>query len=139
MMPAQDEKGSLVLEPGYADLHNRIATNLSLEEKRGKTTIGSWTDGRTWISYTFEIRQPGTFKLQADIAGEKETGITLQLGDQPRTNVELSPSGDFDKFQIADLGTLTIEEAGTYTLEIRPVSELWAPVNLRNISFEPVN
>jgi alpha-L-fucosidase len=29
--------------------------------------------------------------------------------------------------------------AGTYTIELIPVSEGWAPVNLRNISFIPVN
>lgn len=114
-----------------------IATNLQLEQKKGKTNIGSWTDARTWISYTFEIEQPGTFKLQVDVAGEEETEITYKLGDQPKTNVKLKPSGNYSDFQVMDLGTLNIEEAGTYTLEIRAVSEDWAPVNLRNISFKP--
>lgn len=125
-----------MLEPEFADLHNRLGTNLRLEEKDGKTNIGFWTDARAWISYTFEIDQPGTFKIQADIAGDKKSEITLNLGDQPRTNVELNPSGGFSEFQMIDLGNLSIEEAGTYTLEIRAVNENWSPINLRNITLQ---
>lgn len=137
MLPAQDKQGNLVLEPEYADLHNRLGTNLRLEQMKGKTNIGFWTDTRTWISYTFEIRQPGIFDFQADIAAENKSEITLKLGDQPETNVGLNPTGSFNEFRVVNLGTLTIEEAGTYTLEIRPVNKDWSPVNLRNISFKP--
>ena len=137
MLPAQDKKGNLVLDPEFADLHNRLGTNLRLEQKGGKTNIGFWTDARAWISYTFEIDQPGTFELQADVAGEEKSEITLNLGGQPRTNAELVPSGSFSEFQMVDLGTLTIEEAGTYTLEIQALRENWAPVNLRTISLKP--
>ncbi len=136
MLPSQDKKGNLMLEPEFADLHNRLGTNLRLEEKDGKTNIGFWTDARAWISYTFEIDQPGTFKIQADIAGAKKSEITLNLGDQPRTNVELNPSGGFSEFQMIDLGNLSIEEAGTYTLEIRAVNENWSSINLRNITLQ---
>lgn len=137
MLPGQDKNGNLDLEPEYADLHNRIATNLGLEQKKGKTNIGFWTDARTWISYTFEIDQPGTFNVQAEMAGEEATGINLKLGDQPGMDVQLTPSGSYSEFQVADLGTVTIEEAGTYTLEIRAISEGWSPVNLRTVSLKP--
>ncbi|MDF1573146.1 MAG: alpha-L-fucosidase [Bacteroidales bacterium] len=139
MLPGQDKNGNLVLEPEYADLHNRLGTNLSLEQKKGKTNIGNWTDARTWISYTFEIDQPGTFNLQAGMAGEEATGINLKLGDQPGMDVQLTPSGSYSDFQVVDLGTVTIEEPGTYTIEIRAISEGWSPVNLRTVSFKPVN
>ena len=139
MLPAQDKKGNLKLEPEFADLHNRLGTNLRLEQTGGNTNIGFWTDARAWISYTFEINQPGTFKLQADVASEKKSEIALRLGDQPEKNVELNPSGSFNEFQLVDLGTLTIEEAGTHTLEIRAVNDDWSPVNLRTISLKPSN
>jgi alpha-L-fucosidase len=137
MLPAQDKKGNLVLEPEFADLHNRLGTNLRLEQKGVKSNIGFWTDARAWISYTFEIDRPGTFELQAEVAGEKKSKINLKLGDQQQMNAELAPSGSYNEFGIVDLGTLTIEEAGTYTLEIRAIQDDWAPANLRNIIFKP--
>ncbi len=137
MLPAQDKNGNLVLEPEYADLHNRIATNLSLEQKGGEMNIGQWTDARTWISYTFEIEQPGTFDLQADFAGEEKSKISFNIVDQPLTNVEIIPSGSYSNFRMIDLGTLSIKEAGTYTLEIRAISKDWASVNLRNVLLIP--
>lgn len=137
MLPSQDKKGNLVLEPEIADLNNRLGSNLRLEQKNGKTNIGYWTDARTWINYTFDIDQPGTFTIQADVAGEEKSELSYQIGDQPRTNVSLDPSGSFSNFQEIQLGTVTIEKAGTYRLELRPKSENWAPVNLRKISLNP--
>ena len=137
MLPSQDKKGKLVLEPEYADLHNRIATDLRLEYKGGTPSIGYWTDTRTWISYTFEISAPGTFTLQADVAAEEKSQISIQSGEQPQRKVVLDPSGSYDDFRVVDLGTLTFEEAGTYTLEIRPVKEDWSPVNLRDVTLLP--
>ena len=137
LLPKQDKKGNLVLEPEVADLHNRIATNLSLEQKKGKTNIGYWTDARTWISYTFEIDKPGTFDIQAEIAGEEKTGITLKLGDQFQKNVDVDPSGSFSEFNNVNLGMLSIEQAGTYTLEINPIKQDWAPINLRTVALTP--
>ncbi len=137
MLPSQDKKGKLVLLPEFADLHNRIATNLRLERKGGQPSIGYWTDTRTWISYTFEISTPGTFTIQADVAAEEKSQISIQSGEQPQRKVVLDPSGSYDDFRVVDLGTLTFEEAGTYTLEIRPVKEDWSPVNLRDVTLLP--
>jgi alpha-L-fucosidase len=139
MLPAQNKKGHLVLEPEYADLHNRLGTNLRLEQKGGQSNIGFWTDARAWISYTFEINKPGTFKLLAEAAGEKKCEITLNLGDQSRTKIEVNPSGSYSEFQSVDLGTLNIEEVGTHTLEIRAVNKDWSPINLRKISLKIAN
>jgi len=139
MLPAQDKKRNLVLEPEYADLHNRLGTNLRLEKKNGQSNIGFWTDARAWISYTFEITQPGTFELLADVAGEKKCEISLNLGDQSRTKIEVNPSGSYSEFQSVDLGTLNIEEVGTHTLEIRAVNKDWSPINLRKITLKIAN
>ena len=137
LMPTQDKKGNLILKPEFADLHNRMSTKLSLEKKRGISNIGNWTDARTWISYTFKISQPGTFTLHADIAGEEQSEIDYNLEEYPKTSVILKPSGSYNHFLDMDLGSLTIEKAGTYTLEIRPIRDDWAPVNLRAVSLIP--
>ncbi|HYW96078.1 MAG TPA: alpha-L-fucosidase, partial [Bacteroidales bacterium] len=135
LMPDQDTKGNLTLKPEFADLHNKMSTNLSLEQKRGISNIGNWTDARTSISYTFEISQPGTFKLQADVAGIKKTSVAWNVSDQPQTEKELAPTGDYGHFRVTELGSLEIDEPGTYTLEIKAVKKDWNPVNLRNIEL----
>ncbi len=135
LMPNQDKKGNLVLEPEFADLHNKMSTNLSLEQKRGISNIGNWTDARTSISYTFEINQPGTFKLQADIAAVKKTSVAWNVSDQPQTEKELAPTGDYGHFRVTELGSHEMNEPGTYTLEIKAVSDGWNPVNLRNVEL----
>jgi len=137
LLPGQDKKGNLVLEPEYADMNNRYSTHLKLEQQNGKSNIGNWIDKRLWISYTFEINKPGTFNVDADLAAQNKSGLVFNLGGKEKQNVMLNPSGSFSKYQVVNLGTLTFDEPGTYTLEIRPVKEGWSPVKMRNIELKP--
>ena len=137
LLPGQDKKGNLVLEPEYADMNNRYSTHLKLEQQNGKSNIGNWIDKRLWVSYTFEINNPGTFSVDADLAAENKSGLIFNLGDQEKQNVMLNPSGSFSKYQAVILGTLTFDEPGAYTLEIRPVKEDWSPFKMRNITLKP--
>lgn len=137
LLPGQDKKGNLVLEPEYADMNNRYSTHLKLEQQNGKSNIGNWIDNRLWVSYTFEINEPGTFSVDADLAAENKSGLVFNLVDEEKQNVMLNPSGSFSKYQVVNLGNLTFDEPGTYTLEIRPAKEGWSPVKMRNITLKP--
>ena len=138
VMPAQTEDGMLRLEPYFADLHNRLGTNLRLENKGGKSNIGYWTDSRAWVSWTFKINRPGAFKVTADAALPQATTLTWNLSGKPETKAAIEATADYNDFQVRELGTLEIAEPGTYTLELRPVNKDWNPVNLQTVTLVPV-
>jgi alpha-L-fucosidase len=137
ILPRQSKDGGVELEPAFADLHNRLGSQLKLESKSRKTNIGYWTDARAWVGWTFHISQPGTFNVQAEMASEKDTTVTFGLSDQPKTEVALGATEGYDDFQARELGTLEIPAAGTYTLEIQPVKQDWNPINLRSVFLRP--
>jgi alpha-L-fucosidase len=138
VMPKQAKNGQLVLEPDFADLHNRLGTDLRLEGKEGKTNIGYWTDNRTWVSWTFEIKQPGKFTVQAEISAEDESQLMFNVSQQKGQEASLEATEGFSDFQLQELGTLEISEKGIHILEFRPVREGWKPVNLRSVTLVPV-
>ncbi|MFC2091108.1 alpha-L-fucosidase, partial [Bacteroidota bacterium] len=137
IMPRQAKDGKLVMEPEFADLHNRLGTNLRLENKGGKTNIGYWTDTRTWASWTFKVSKAGSFTVQAEIAAEKNSSLNWNLSGQAREKASLKATDGYDDFLLQDLGTLEIGEPGVYTLEFRPVNDDWNPINLRKVILVP--
>jgi alpha-L-fucosidase len=137
LLPGQDKKGNLLLIPEYADMHNRYSTHLKLEQNGGKSNIGNWIDNRLWVGYTFEIDEPGTFTIDADLAAENNSGLVFNLVGKEKQSVMLNSTGSFNKYKTMNLGTLTFEEPGRYTLEITPAEEGWTQFKMRNIILKP--
>jgi alpha-L-fucosidase len=137
IMPRQSADGAVELEPAFADLHNRLGSQLQLESKSRKINIGHWTDARAWVGWTFQISQPATFNVQVEMASEKDSNLTFGLRNQPKTRVALGATEGYGDFQARELGTLEIPATGTYTLELQPVKQEWSPINLRSVSLRP--
>jgi alpha-L-fucosidase len=137
-MPKQSKNGKVELTPDFADLHNRLGSHLQLEKKDGKTYIGNWANPGAWVSCTFRISQPGRFKVQADMASENRSKLSWNLSQQTGTSVSLEETQGFKDYEIREMGTLEISEAGTHTLEFRPVNDGWNPINLRTVRLIPL-
>jgi alpha-L-fucosidase len=137
-MPKQSKNGKVELTPDFADLHNRLGSHLQLEKKDGKTYIGNWANPDAWVSWTFRISQPGRFKVQADMASENRSKLSWNLSQQTGTSVSLEETQGFKDYEIREMGTLEISEAGTHTLEFRPVNDGWNPINLRTVRLIPL-
>jgi alpha-L-fucosidase len=138
VIPKQAKDGKVTIDPGFADLHNRLGTQLEVKEKSGKEYIGNWGNPGAWVSWTFSINTPGSYSIKAEIASEKSSSISWNLANEKRKNSEISATGEFDDFQTMDIGVLEITKPGVHTLEIRPNRDNWNQLNLRSVFLEPV-
>lgn len=139
VLPMQNDKGTVKLSAELADIHNRgYGTHAKLERKNGKQNIGSWTDNRSWIEWTFEIKQSGSFEVIADLSTEAaETKFEVAVGSSKLLAAVASTSG-FEQYKKVSLGQIEVSKAGVHTLQIKPKKGQWQPINLRSVTLEPV-
>lgn len=138
VMPKQNDAGVVKLTPVFADLHNQLGTHLEKQSGDGEDYIGNWSDSRAWVSWTFQIDKPGMFKVKADVSSEGNSPVVFSLNGKSKTEALFSQTSGLNDYQVQDLGVLKIGEAGTYTLELRPVGKKaeWKPVNVRSVMLE---
>lgn len=139
VMPEQTDDGSIELNPDFVDLHQRgYGDKIALGELDGKAIIHQWTEPRAWLSWTFRVAHPGEFEVSAEIAVAEDAALTIGLADGEPQRTELKGSGDDTRLTTQSLGTITIAEAGTFQLEVRPDRDKWSPATLRRITLRPV-
>ena len=139
VLPMQNDKGTVTLSAELADIHNRgYGTHAKLERKNGKQNIGSWTDNRSWIEWTFEIKQSGSFEVIADVSTEAaETKFEVAVGSS-KLLAAVASTGGFEQYKKVSLGQIEVSKAGVHTLQIKPKKGQWQPINLRSVTLEPV-
>ncbi len=117
-----DDSGVVTLAAAAASLHGGLTYRADQEK------IGQWSSVNDWLSWDFEIRQPGSFEIEVS-CGQTEDGSVydIMVGEQKVRNTVLA-SGNHrtPKAQIA--GTLTLTNPGRYTLALKPVSKQGAVV-----------
>jgi alpha-L-fucosidase len=130
--PAADGKVSLPL--WMADIHNQgNRTEARLGENQGKPAIVDWNDQKSYMGWSFEILQPGSYEIIATLEVEKPgVKLKMQIGKESAT-ANLTPGG-----QPVKLGTISITAAGIHELTLRPVPDGWQPVILRSVTLRPV-
>lgn len=138
IMPKQANDGKVKLDPDFADLNNRLGSHLRLEKENEKTHIGNWDNSGAWVSWTFRIDTPGSYKIQAEIASEKSNSIKWNMGVQSESDVSVKGTKGLDDYQIRDLGILEISGPGIQTLEIRPDMNDWNQMNMRSVMLVPL-
>ena len=138
VMPEQSEDGSIELTPAFVDLHNSRSGDekVALDERQGKAIIGQWTHDRAWMSWTFEVKTPGKFKVLAEISAASESNMTFGLRDSDEAEYAVPATGSDFEFQ--QLGEISVVEPGVYHLEFHPVRDKWSPVTLGNVILKPV-
>ena len=135
VLPTQSPDGSLLLSAGKADIHNRMGSDTKLETKDNLPNIGYWTDAQSWVEWEFKIDRPGTFAVTAEIATPADVSrAELKIGEAVLA-ATFSSTGGYDTFQTRQLGTITIDKAGSYALQMRPDRNAWQPINLRFVTL----
>ena len=126
--------GSLVLTPEFAYLHNNEGARQVQVQNADKTAnIGSWTDVNAWVEWPLKISRPGEYEITAELAVEAaQTGFRIGLAGQQQS-VQVATTGGFQTYAERPLGTITIKEAGSYSLQINPEPGQWQPINLRKL------
>ena len=98
--------------------------------------IGLWTDKEAFVEWTFDVKEPGEYKLEAVCSIEaKSSKLTFGIAGGESTTVELKSTGGYDKYKSQRLGAVKFEKTGNVTLRIKPDLEGWKPVNLQNVEL----
>ena len=72
-----------------------------------------------------------------EVAGPAPTQFTFQCGTA-KLSAEVPATGNFDTFQKVELGRITVRETGELTVAIRPNTDGWHAINLRQVILQRV-
>jgi alpha-L-fucosidase len=136
VLPKPSEDGSMELTAEMAYLHNNEgAEQLSFLEERhgGDGYLGRWSDSQAFVEWSFATDKPGTYDVSAELSlKDKKTRFRMGLQGELQS-VEFDSTGGSNKYQQKSIGTIKIETAGEYTLQIKPEKEGWRPMNLKKV------
>lgn len=141
-------------EPDIAPIYIQQASNGSVELKAvdaiiegdtahyesgdGKDNIGSWTNADDTVSWSFAIRQPGTFRVAITYSctsGAAGSQIAVAAADQTLKG-KVRTTGQWTDFVTDELGTLDIAKAGKYTLTVKAnTMPGYAVMNLKAVTL----
>jgi hypothetical protein len=118
--PAGD--GSITLAAHHAVCHGRL---LRYEPQPHKDTVGYWADEKDWCEWKFKATKPGSFKvILLQGCGKGQGGSAVQVVAAGQTlDYTVEDTGHFQNFVERPAGTLKIDKAGEFTLEIRAVKK----------------
>ena len=137
-LPRQANDGTMALMAATADIHTENNSQAAqVEDIGGKSSIGWWTDSRTWVGWKFKMDKPGTYDVVAEIACQSGScKFEVKVGDS-KWQVTPQNTGSYQSFRTYKIGKVEIAKAGTKLLEIRPVRSSWSPINLRSVVLQP--
>jgi len=131
----QDDDSGLVNLAASAAITHGDLRYIPSQEK-----IGRWSNEKDWLSWEFQIHQPGKFKVEVS-CGQTEDGSVYEIavGDQ-KLKSAVSASGDFKKAKAQIAGELNLTKSGSYTLTLTPVSKQGqAVMTLWSVNLVPAN
>jgi arylsulfatase A len=133
----QGTDGTIVMHSRTAEVHG---TMLRYEPLPHKTTLGYWVNVDDYATYEFTVSKPGRFTvevLQGCGKGQGGSEVEVRVGDQKMKFV-VEDTGHFQTFKPRDVGVVTLDKPGRYTLEIRPLKKAAAAVmDVRQVTLKP--
>jgi hypothetical protein len=129
-------------EDGRIRMHARDAVvhgvTLRYEPEPHKDTIGYWTNASEWVSWNFEITEPGAYSLEIlQGCGNGNGGSTVHfaVGGQVLP-VTVQDTGGFQNFVARRVGEFTLGKPGQYVLSVKPVHKAGkAVMDLRAVTL----
>lgn len=115
----QAADGAVLLHARDATVHG---TTVRYEPQPNKNTIGYWTQVDDWVSWEFELTQPGEFKveiLQGCGKGSGGAEVEFAVGEQA-LKATVKDTGGFQNFVPRDIGAFKLVKPGRYTLSVKP-------------------
>ena len=112
---APDAKGLLALPAHYAEIHAKHGQRARPMSKGGRTYIGNWSNPNDQVVWTFELRNPGKFRVEVDAtpASQAAVGQKVQVECGGKKLV-----GKIDAKGVSLSGPLLVA-AGQNTLTVR--------------------
>ncbi len=135
----QAADGTVTLPARTAEVRG---VQLRYEPLPHKNTLGYWTRADDSAAWEFELTKPGTFAvevLQGCGKGSGGSEVEIATGGRKLTFV-VEDTGGFQNFKAREVGTLTFDKPGRYTLTVRPLKKPGlAVMDLRQIVLKPTS
>ena len=125
---------SITLHAHDATVHG---VRLRYEFRPDKNTLGYWSNPRDWVSWDFEVKTPEKFIVVVMQGSPVSKPIQITVAGQA-IDYSTKNTGSYHTFTFLEVGTITIEKPGTYTLCIKPQSPTGPVMDLRQIILLPV-
>ncbi|CAN5343572.1 hypothetical protein BH11PLA2_BH11PLA2_36510 [soil metagenome] len=133
----QGKDGTILLHSNSAEVHGKV---LRYEPQPSKNTLGFWTNKDDYASWEFTVEKTGTFTveiLQGCGKGQGGSEAFVQFGET-KLEFVVEDTGGFQEFKPRDVGTIVIEKAGKFTLELHAKTKAKAAVmDCRQIVLKP--
>ena len=133
----QSDDGSVMLHASTADVFGIM---LRYEPLPHKDTLGYWVRQEDWARFEFTLKRPGRFHLVPHVGCGTNGGSLVHFEVAGQTLPLTVPgTGHFQKFVPQNLGIVTLDKPGRYTLTIKPQKkEGVAVMDVRRIELKPV-
>ena len=133
----QASDGSILLHARDVTIHG---TTVRFEPDPHKNTVGFWTRKEDWVSWTFDVAEPGKFQviiLQGCGKGSGGSEVQLAVAGQ-ELQFTVRDTGGFQNFVERDIGSVDLTK-GLQTVEVRPLTKPGVAVmDLRQILLKPL-
>lgn len=132
----QSPNGDIPLLAKYADIHG---TMVRYEPLPHKNTLGFWVRAEDSVSWDFTVTQPGKFTvepLQGCGTGQGGSEVEFSVGEQ-KLKMVVEDTGHFQNFKPREIGFITLDKPGRYTLRVQPLTKAKnAVMDLRMVTLK---
>ncbi|MEN9573119.1 MAG: hypothetical protein RL514_974 [Verrucomicrobiota bacterium] len=118
----QAADGTITMLGKHADVFGPM---LRFEPLPHKNTLGYWVNPTDWASWEFEVVKPGKFTMEITYGcGNGSGGSEVEFAVGPQKLLfKVEQTGGFQAFVKRDIGELTFDKPGRYTLTVKPKSK----------------
>lgn len=133
----QQADGTIRMPASTADVYGIM---LRYEPLPNKDTLGFWVRQEDWASLEFTVKRPGKYHLIPHVGCGTNGGSLVHFEVAGQTlPLTVPATGGFQKFVPQDLGVVTFDKPGQYTLAIKPQKkEGVAVMDVRLVVLKPV-
>jgi len=132
---APDAAGRSALAAADAEIHG---TTPQYEHGGGKDQIGCWADAKDFVSWNFKVTKPGTYSVAVTYScAAPGSAFCVEVGNQKLAGRSAS-TGSWATYRTDQLGQLTFDRPGTYTLAVKPQPDTkWKVIGLKSVILTP--
>ncbi len=118
----QAADGTITMLGKHADVFGAM---LRFEPLPHKNTLGFWVNPTDWASWDFEVVKPGKFTMEITYGcGNGSGGSEVEFAVGPQKLLfKVEQTGGFQAFVKRELGEMTFDKPGRYTLTVKPKSK----------------
>jgi len=110
-------------------------SQIRLEKRGGRTNIGWWDSADEDIHWLIKIPASGEYHFSGEFAAQMDSKLVLKV-DEMELGFKVGASGDWDKPNACEIGSVHFEKAGVYHVRVSPEqSGGYNPVNLWKIQY----